>query len=84
MIGISYGAKKMDSIKSIKKDYFHNKKLIIIETIIKCAEKIILLKTLKNIKNYQKNKTNPIKLNSNSILLFSRYNFFPQTYLLPS
>jgi len=42
----------MDLIKYIKKDYFHNKKLIILETIMKCAEKIILLKTLKNIKNF--------------------------------
>jgi hypothetical protein len=44
MIGILYGAKKMHSIKYIKKDYNIHKKLIILELIINYVKKIILLK----------------------------------------
>jgi hypothetical protein len=52
MIGILSGVKKMDSIKSIKKDYNTHKKSIILELIINYAKKITLSKISKNIKNY--------------------------------
>ena len=64
MIGILSGVKKMDSIKSIKKDYNTHKKSIILELIINYAKKITLSKISKNIKNYQKNKEKLIKSNS--------------------
>lgn len=82
-IGISYGVKKMDWIKYIKKDFYLTNELIILETTMKCVKKIISLKILKNIKKHFKNNPRINKPNS-SIYTKFRYNFFPQTFLLPS
>lgn len=84
MIGMWFGAKKMDWIKSIKKGFFQNKRSIILETTLKCARKIISLKILRNTKSCCKNKINSIRSKSIHIIKNFRYNFYPQTYVLPS
>ncbi len=59
--GMSFGAKRMDSIKSIKNAFSLIRRLTISETIFNSARKITLSKTLKNTKKPLKSKAKPMK-----------------------
>jgi hypothetical protein len=65
MTGISYGAKKMHLIKSIKKDFIPIRESTISKTTSKCARRTTSSRTSKDTKKHFKNKAKIISPKSN-------------------